>query len=97
MAINVTKTNYIIFHTKGKKIDNIDVDIVFDCNEVGKTRDPKLVFKLERIYDKHPNEKLRSFKLLGVFFDENLTFNKHCTYVGSKLSMQIYILYEKSC
>ncbi len=92
MAINVTKTNYIIFHTKGKQIDNTDVDIVFDCNEISKTHDPKLVFKLERIYDKHPNEKPRSFKLLGVFFDENLTFNKHCSYVGSKLSRSIFCM-----
>jgi hypothetical protein len=92
MAINVSKTNYIIFHTKGKKIELNGLDVVFDCNKIGKILDPNMIFKFERIFDKHSNEKLRSFKLLGVFFDENLTFNKHCAYVSSKLSRSIFCM-----
>jgi hypothetical protein len=34
MAVNVKKTNYIIFHTPGKKIDANCPDVVFNSNEI---------------------------------------------------------------
>jgi hypothetical protein len=77
MAINISKTNFMIFHTKGKKVNLNDTSVVFDSNEIGSATNPDLIFKLERIYDSHINEKLRTFKLLGVYLDESLTFNKH--------------------
>jgi hypothetical protein len=42
------------------------------------------------------NEKLRTFKLLGVYFDETLTFNKHAAYVRAKLSRSIFCMKRAS-
>jgi hypothetical protein len=93
MAVNISKTNYIIFHTKGKKVDMQGLNIKFDCNEINPpSYDPNLSFNLERIHDNHPDPKMRNFKLLGVFFDENLTFNKHAQNLCVKLTRAIYCL-----
>jgi hypothetical protein len=93
MAVNVKKTNYIIFHTRGKKIDNACPDVVFNSNEIDSTLpDPNLIHKLERIHDLNEDVKLRNFKLLGVFFDEHLTFNKHLAHVSAKLSSTNFCL-----
>jgi hypothetical protein len=96
MAINISKTNFMIFHTKGKKVNLNDTSVVFDSNEIGATINPDLIFKLERIYDNHANEKLRSFKLLGVYLDETLTFNKYTSYVCAKLSRSIFCIKRAS-
>jgi hypothetical protein len=93
MAVNVSKTNYIIFHTKGKQINLNGCDVVFDSNEINANPpDPELIQKIERIYDKHNDPKMQSFKLLGVFLDEHLTMNKHIDHVTAKLSKSLYIL-----
>ena len=86
MAVNVSKTNYIIFRTRGKTIDsNID-DILFNNNEIGTVNDVSNIFKLERVYSDNPNIDSRNYKLLGVFFDEFLSFDKHISYICAKLS-----------
>ena len=44
MAVNISKTKYLIFHAKGKKIANFDDNsIVFNENEIGKPKDPALL------------------------------------------------------
>ena len=86
MAVNVSKTKYIIFRTRGKTIDsNID-DILFNNNEIGTVNDVSNIFKLERVYSDNPNIDSRNYKLLGVFFDEFLSFDKHISYICAKLS-----------
>ncbi len=50
-----------------------------------------LVF-FERIHDNNADPKLRSFKLLGVHFDEYLTFNKHISHVSAKLTRANFCL-----
>jgi hypothetical protein len=93
MAVNVNKTNYIIFHTRGKKIDPNHPDVVFNSNEPGVSHsDPSLINKLERIHDNHAVDKMRSFKLLGVFLDEHLSFSNHITHVCAKLSRSNFCL-----
>jgi hypothetical protein len=93
MAVNVSKTNYIIFHTKGKPINLNGCDVVFDSNEINANPpDPELIQKIERIHDRHSDPKMQSFKLLGVFLDEHLTLNKHIDHVTAKLSKSLYIL-----
>ncbi len=86
----------MIFHSKGRKIDLGNIKVVLDSNEIGATPDPNLIFELEWIYDNHTNEKLRTFKILGVYFDETLTFNKHAAYVCAKLSRSIFCMKRAS-
>jgi hypothetical protein len=93
MAVNVSKTNYIIFHTKGKPINLNGCEVVFNSNDMNTNPpNPALVQKLERIHNKHNDPKMQTFKLLGVFLDEHLTLNKHIDHVSAKLSKSLYIL-----
>ena len=93
MAVNISKTKYLIFHTKGKKIENFDDNsIVFDENEIGKPKDPALITPLGRIFDSHPAADQRSYKLLGVLFDETLSFKHHVNFLVNKLSKSLFCL-----
>jgi hypothetical protein len=60
MAVNVNKTNLIIFQSKGKSVNYGDRCIVFNNNNIiGQPVDPELIHNVERIYSNHPdpNEK----------------------------------------
>jgi Reverse transcriptase (RNA-dependent DNA polymerase) len=92
MAVNTSKTKFIIFHTKGKRIDLQGKQLVFNNNEIGKTEDPQLVTPLERICNSNESPSNRAFKLLGVYFDENLSFNYHVQHVCNKLSRSLFFL-----
>jgi hypothetical protein len=96
MSINVSKTTYILFHVCGKRSNMDSLGVVFDSNEVGSIPNPNLISKLERIHDNHPNENLISFKLLGVFFDENLSFNRHSSSICAKLNRSIFCMKRAS-
>jgi hypothetical protein len=88
MAVNVSKTNYIIFHTRGKQTNLNGIKIVFDSNDTdAPIKDPNLIQNIECIHDKQRDPKLQSFKLLGVYLDEHLTLNKHINHITSKQSM----------
>ena len=94
MAVNVTKTKYMIFRPKGTKID-IDLDtngIVYNDNEINVTSDPDKITKLGRIYNDHPDKNERTYKFLGVHLDEYLSFNAHCTTICNKLSTANFII-----
>jgi hypothetical protein len=93
MAVNVSKTKYIIFKPKGKKVQIAEKEgVLFNNNDLNGNNDESKIFELERIYDDNPNVNDRSFKLLGVYLDENLSFNQHCAHVCSKLSQSNYII-----
>jgi hypothetical protein len=93
MAVNVEKTNYIIFHTRGKKIETNDLSVVFNSNDEGSENpDPSKIQILERIHDGHNDIKMQSFKLLGIYLDEHLTLNKHVAHVSAKLTRSLYLL-----
>ena len=96
MAVNVSKTKFILFHTRGKKINEDDLKIVLNMNEIGKIEDPQLIFPLERIHSKHAKPGLRSYKLLGVHFDEFLSFDQHIGFLCAKLSKILYCLRRAS-
>jgi hypothetical protein len=53
MCVNTSKTKFIIFHTKGRKVDLQNLNVVFNSNEIGKPEDPSLIVPLERIRSKH--------------------------------------------
>jgi hypothetical protein len=69
MAINTSKTKFLIFRTRGKRIDPDDCRLVFNNNEIGKTNDPGLNYPITCIYN---DGEEKNFKLLGVLFDEYL-------------------------
>jgi hypothetical protein len=97
MAVNISKTNFMIFHSKGKIVELDGLNVTFDCNELNtQSYDPNLKFNLERIHDRHIDPKMQSFKLLGVYFDENLTFNKHASNVCAKLTRSIFCMKRAS-
>jgi hypothetical protein len=92
MAVNVSKTKYIIFKPKFKKIEiGPGEGVKFNNNDVGNSDESK-IFELDRIFDENPNQADRSFKLLGVYLDENLSFNQHCYHVCNKLAQSTYII-----
>jgi hypothetical protein len=93
MAVNVSKTKYIIFKPKGKKISlNDDEGVFFNNNDVGAPNDPNKIYKLDRIHDSNPVTQDRTYKLLGVLLDENLSFDQHCKYVCSRIAQSNYII-----
>ncbi len=50
--------------------------LIYDDNEPNKNN-PAFIKPIERIHPNHPGKSLRSYKLLGVHLDENLTFDYH--------------------
>jgi hypothetical protein len=86
MAVNVGKTKFIVFKPTGVQIDNaINDKIVFDDNDDG-SHDRNKIFNIDRIYDKNENTNDRTFKFLGLYLDENLSFNDHCKKLINKIS-----------
>ena len=77
MAVNISKTKYIIFRPKGAKISvNLDNNgIMYNSNELGSPNDPDRVFKLGRIHNDHPDKHERTYKFLGILLDEYLSFD----------------------
>ena len=86
MAVKISKAKYVIFRTKGKKIDDNISPVTFNNNEMGVQNDPKNIFMLERVYTGNPEQEHRFYKLLGVYLDEYLSFDKHVSYICAKLS-----------
>jgi hypothetical protein len=74
MQLNATKTKYIIFRTKNKQIDPQACSVVYNSTEIGLPDEPALITPIERISFDSPE---KSFKLLGVLFDEFLSFKPH--------------------
>jgi hypothetical protein len=50
------------------------------------------VSKLDRIYNDNPNPGDRTYKLLGIYLDENLSFDAHIDHVCNKMSQSNYII-----
>lgn len=93
MAVNISKTKYIIFKPKGMNINLTENEgIVYDNNEIGLPHDNDKVTKLDRIYNDNPNIQDRTYKLLGLYLDEHLSFNYHCKHVSNKLAQSNFII-----
>jgi hypothetical protein len=91
LVINADKTKYMIFHTKNRKINLQNLDIYFNFNDVGSIETPSLKFKLTRVFNGGTKGN-QTYKLLGVLFDEHLSFNEHVSYMQSKIAKSLYIL-----
>ena len=92
MAINVSKTKFILFRTRGKRVDPTQLNVFLNTNEIGGVDDPALVFPLERIFNNHTNPAERTYKLLGVHFDEFLSFDGHVSFLCAKLSKMLFCI-----
>jgi hypothetical protein len=92
LAVNISKTKYIIFRMKGKLVDANAPNIVYNENEPNTPHDPTLITALERYHDNHQNTDCRSYKLLGIYLDEHLTLNAHTNHVVNKLSRSLYCI-----
>jgi len=92
LAVNTKKTKYIIFHTKGKRVDMDGKNLIFNDNDLNLPQLPDKVTVLERIYNNHPSRDLRTYKLLGILLDENISLSFHINSLIGKLSRSIYVL-----
>jgi len=89
MALNVSKTRYIIFRAHGKPFNPEDCNIFYNSTKLNQPDDPTLIFPIQRV---HNNGDEKSFKLLGVHFDEFLSFDKHIANLCSKISKSLYCI-----
>ena len=76
MSRRTLPSKFIVFRTRGKIINPQDCHLVFNSNEIGQPEDPERIYEIERIYNDGPT---KSSKLLGVLFDEYLSFDAHIT------------------
>ena len=94
MAVNVGKTKYIIFRPKGAKINiNLDTNgVLYNSNEIGKPNDPSKIFKLGRICNENTVKNERTYKFLGIYLDEYLSFDTHWDHIFTKLAKSNFII-----
>jgi hypothetical protein len=89
MALNTSKTKFMIFRTRGKQINEQECRLFYDSTELGLISDPQLVTPLDRV---HNSGSETSFKLLGVYFDEYLSFDAHIEHLCKKVSKTLFSL-----
>jgi hypothetical protein len=92
MSANASKTKYIIFHNKGKTVNTAGLEMIYNDNEPNDLDNANNIHVLERIHSKNPESSARSYKLLGVYLDENITFNYHYSILSSKLSRALFFI-----
>jgi hypothetical protein len=64
LAVTISKTKYIIFRMKSKKLGPYTPDIIYNENEPDQPFDNTLITTLERYHDNHENTDCRSYKYL---------------------------------
>jgi hypothetical protein len=69
MATNTSKTKYIIFQARNKKVNIEKFDVLYDANDPNEIANPNLISMLERVHSNHPDINSRSYKLLGEYLD----------------------------
>ncbi len=89
MAINVTKTKFIVFRTRGKPVHPQDCQLIYNGNEIGMPVNQDLIHPVERI---HNEGETKNFKLLGVLFDEYLSFDDHINGLCAKISKSLFCI-----
>ena len=63
MALNVSKTKFILFRTHNKPVNPLDCVITYNSSEIGLPTDPALVSPIERIFLDIPRaQSLRAFQ-----------------------------------
>jgi Mg2+ and Co2+ transporter CorA len=86
LAVNITKTKYMSFRSKGKKLPANLPDLIFNENEPNSQFDINKVSILERFHNDHKDTDSKAYKLLGIYLDEHLTLDFHVTHLTKKLN-----------
>ena len=86
LAINVKKTKIMIFSTN-KNVP--EFPFYFNANDLNGTEDPHLITKIDRISN---SSDTRSFKMLGVHFEENLSFDIHIDKILKKINSALFMI-----
>ena len=79
---------------RGKQI-GVDLDkqgIVYNDNELGQPCDLTKINKLGRVHNDNTDTKERTYKFLGIYLDEYLSFDKHCDIICNKLATSNFII-----
>jgi hypothetical protein len=92
MSANASKTKYIILHNKGKSVNTNGLELYFNDNEPHDINNPTNIHTLERIHNNNANLSSRSYKLLGIHLDENLSLNHHFSILSNKLFRALFFL-----
>jgi sarcosine oxidase/L-pipecolate oxidase len=92
LAVNISKTKYMIFRMKGKKIEANIPNVIYNGNEQNMPIDQSLITPLERYHDGHELKEGRAYKLLGIFLDEHLTLDAHTHHIVNKLTKSLYCI-----
>jgi hypothetical protein len=90
MAVNIDKTKFILFHTKGKQCDGNKARIYFNDNAPDQNL-PELITELKRYHNNHLKDK-QAYKLLGIYFDEHLSFDNHLDKITCKLHKSLFCI-----
>jgi hypothetical protein len=96
MALNISKTKYIIFRTPGKKIPANLSPITINSNMIDEVQNPDKIQEITRVFNDAANIDDRFYKLLGVYFDEYLNFDKHIDVLCAKLTRANFCLRRAS-
>jgi hypothetical protein len=91
LVINTSKTKFMIFHTKNRVVNMQNKNVYIDFNNDNDVFQPSLQVKLSRVYNNGDVDN-QTYKLLGVLFDEHLSFNQRVSYVHSKISRSLFLL-----
>jgi len=78
----------MIFHPKSKVVP--DLRFYFNNNDPGDLTNPDIIYPLERI--NNDSKPCPAYKILGIYIDENLTFDHHFNVLSNKISMSMYSL-----
>jgi hypothetical protein len=68
------------------------LNLLFNDNEPNDIDNITNLHILERVYSTSPNPSSRSYKLLGIHLDENLSLNTHYSVLSAKLSRALFFL-----
>jgi hypothetical protein len=91
LVVNSNKTKFMIFSTKNRNVNLNGKDIFMDFNEPNTIYRPELKIKLTRVHNDADSEN-QTYKLLGIAFDEYLSFNQHIVHLHRKISRSLYLL-----
>jgi hypothetical protein len=91
LVLNSSKTKYMIFRTKNKAINMQNKSIFIDFNDPNSVHDNDKIICLQRVHNNGDRDN-QTYKLLGMLFDEFLSFNQHVTYVHSKIARSLFLL-----
>ena len=77
LTLNTSKTKYMLFKEKTQKVDISNLKVTIDGEDI------------ERIGEKCSEE---AFKFVGIYIDENLSWDNHISYIRKKLGGATYAL-----